>query len=268
MLDLPFAPLAWLADISLGALAVVLFLLLLAVVEAGFRLGHRATRIAPATEGQRQATAVVTAGMLGLFAFLLGIMFSLAADRYETRRQGVLDEANAIGTAWLRSSLAGEHAAALRAHLRTYIPLRIEAARGIPTAEDDRRIAEATNRLQTEIWTLTTRIATDAPNAISGSVVNAMNAMFDLATTTRRNARHGVPPYVLRLVLAVAVLSVGALGYQFGIHAHRQPAITALLLLTLTIAVCLVLDIDSPTQGSIHTNPAPLIWTLESWGAP
>ena len=93
-----------------------------------------------------------------------------------------------------------------------------------------------------------------------------MNAMFDLATTTRRNARHGVPPYVLHLAFAVAMLSVAAMGYQFGLHGHRQLGITALLLLTWTLSMSLVLDIDSPSRGSVRISPDPLIWTLESWG--
>lgn len=266
MLDLLFAPLTWIAESSLGVMTVVLFLLLLATMEACFRASRNATRDASASESLRTATGIVTAAMLGLFAFLLGVMFSLAADRYETRRQGVLEEANAIGTAWLRAGLAAEEAPAIRAHLRAYIPLRIEAARGIATDADDRRIAAATNRLQTEIWALTTGIAARAPDPVSASIVAAMNAMFDLATTTRRNARHGVPPYVLHLAFAVAMLSVAAMGYQFGLHGHRQLGITALLLLTWTLSMSLVLDIDSPSRGSVRISPDPLIWTLESWG--
>ena len=99
MLDLLFAPLTWIAESSLGVMTVVLFLLLLATMEACFRASRHATRDASASESLRTATGIVTAAMLGLFAFLLGVMFSLAADRYETRRQGVLEEANAIGTA-------------------------------------------------------------------------------------------------------------------------------------------------------------------------
>lgn len=266
MLDLLFAPLDWIADSSLGVMTVVLFLLLLGAFEACFRLGHRAASTGRVSDGMHTGSGIVTAAMLGLFAFLLGVMFSLAAERYETRRQGVLDEANAIGTAWLRAGLAGEEAPALRTHLHAYIALRIEAARGIATTAEDLRIAAATNRLQTEIWALTTRIADRAPNAVSVSIVTSMNAMFDLATTTRRNARHGVPAYVLHLAFAVAVLSVAAMGYQFGLYGHRQFGISALLLLTWTLAMGLVLDLDSPSRGSVRISPAPLVWTLESWG--
>ena len=75
-----------------------------------------------------------------------------------------------------------------------------------------------------------------------------------------------MPPYVLRLVVAVAVLSVGAMGYQLGIHGHRQLVVTMLLLATWTMALALVLDIDSAGQGSVRVSPATMIWTMESWG--
>ena len=101
-----------------------------------------------------------------------------------------------------------------------------------------------------------------------GSLITSVNEMFDLATTNRRNFQHGVPPYVLRLVVAVAVavLSVGAMGYQLGIHGHRQLVVTMLLLATWTMALALVLDIDSAGQGSVRVSPATMIWTMESWG--
>jgi hypothetical protein len=204
--------------------------------------------------------------MLGLFAFLLGVMFSLAGDRYEKRRQSVLDEANAIGTVWLRAELVAPEGAGIRARLRDYLPLRVETVRGIATEAEMARVVAETARLQGEIWALVATAAARTPTAVVGSLIASVNEMFDLATTNRRNFHHGVPPYVLRLVIAVAVLSVGAMGYQFGIHGHRQLVVTMLLLATWTLALALVLDIDSAGQGSVRVSPAPMIWTLEGWG--
>jgi hypothetical protein len=261
-----FQPLHWLADASLSGLALVLFLLLLASLETCYRLGRRAVRLGPASEGLKTATGIVTGGMLGLFAFLLGVMFSLAADRYEKRRQSVLDEANAIGTAWLMAALVEPEGPGLRARLRDYLPLRLETVRGIPTAAAEARVVAETQRLQGEMWAMVGAAAGRTPTPVMAGVVGAFSQMFDLATTNRRNFGQGVPPYVLRLVIVVALLSVGAMGYQFGIHGHRQLMVTVLLLLTWTLVMGLVLDIDSARQGSVRVNPAPMIWTLESWG--
>jgi hypothetical protein len=266
MSDFLFHPLHWLADASIGALAAALFLLLLAALEVCYRLGRRVVLAAPASEGLKTATGIVTGGMLALFAFLLGVMFSLAGDRYEKRRQSVLDEANAIGTVWLRAELVMPEGAAIRARLRDYLPLRVEMVRGIATEAEAARVVAETARLQGEIWAQVAIVAERTPTAVVGSLIVSVNEMFDLATTNRRNFHHGVPPYVLRLVVAVAVLSVGAMGYQFGIHGHRQLVVTMLLLATWTMALALVLDIDSAGQGSVRVSPATMIWTLESWG--
>jgi hypothetical protein len=266
MSEILFLPLHWLAEASLVALAAALFLLMLAVLELCYRLGRNAVHAAPANDGLKTATGIVTGGMLGLFAFLLGVMFSLAGDRYEKRRQSVLDEANAIGTVWLRAELVAPEGAAIRERLRDYMPLRLATVRGIDTDAETARVVAETERLQGEIWALVSAAALRTPTAVSVSLIGSVNEMFDLATTNRRNFRHGVPPYVLRLVIAVAVLSVGAMGYQFGIHGHRQLAVTMLLLATWTLALALVLDIDSAGQGSVRVSPDPMIWTMQSWG--
>jgi hypothetical protein len=268
MPDFIFLPIDWLADTSPVGLGILVFLLLLLAVESCFRLGLHSIRHGPASDGLKTATGIVTAGMLALFAFLLGVMFSLAADRYEKRRQTVLDEANAIGTAWLRAGLAGEQAAPIRTLLREYLPLRIQATKGLPSMQEARRVLARTHEIQAETWALVVLAAERAPNPISATIVVSFNEMFDIATTNRRNFRHGVPPYVLRLVVAVAALSVAAMGYQFGIHGHRQVTVTVLLLLTWTLALGLVVDIDAPRQGSVRVDPAPLVWTLDGWGPP
>src|SRR5450631_2014386 len=84
-------------------LGFVLFLLLLAATEIGMFTGRWVARRRPIDEPEKTATGFVTAGMLGLLAFLLGVTLSIASSRYEARRQAVLDEANAIGTSWLRT---------------------------------------------------------------------------------------------------------------------------------------------------------------------
>ena len=90
--------------------------------------------------------------------------------------------------------------------------------------------------------------------------------MFDLALTSRRNFHNGVPSYVLRLLMVVSMLGVGAMGYNFGINGARQLIITGLLLLAWTAAIVLVVDIDSSGIGAIRVDPTPLLWTQQGFG--
>src|SRR5689334_20562394 len=92
--------------LPLWALFGLILLLVVASVEAGIWLGMR--RRALCDLEQNPVSAMVGAA-LGLLAFMLAFTFSLAADRYETRRNLVLEESNAIGTTWLRASTLPEH---------------------------------------------------------------------------------------------------------------------------------------------------------------
>jgi hypothetical protein len=122
--------------------------------------------------------------------------------------------------------------------------------------------------LQDAIWREAAAAALAAPGPLAAQSIAALNQVFDMATTSRRNFRHGVPAHVLRLVVAVAILSGAAMGFQFGLHRHRQLGVMLLLLVTWTVGLVLVVDIDSPRSGSVRIDPAPLVWTLESWGKP
>ncbi len=266
MLDTLFYPLIAIAAYGLVHLAVAMFVILFAASEFAYRLGRRtATRREP-TESMRSSVGFITGGMLGLFAFLMGITFSLSSARYDLRRQSVLDEANAIGTAWLRAGMVGgQEGADIQRVLRDYTALRIEFVKADADPAQEQRVIAQTNTMQTQIWSLAVRVAERTPTPITTIFMTSLNDMFDLATTNRRNFDRGVPGYVLRLVFIVAVLSVGAMGYQFGINRNRQIIVSALLLVTWTMTIVLVIDIDSPRAGGVRVDPSPLIWTLESW---
>src|SRR5690242_8808608 len=81
---------------------IVSVLIILAATELGRWLGMRA--------GDRSGDQVRTleAAVLGLLALMIAFTFSMALSRYEARREAVLNEANAVGTAALRARLLPE----------------------------------------------------------------------------------------------------------------------------------------------------------------
>src|SRR6516162_6932392 len=104
-----------------GSTVVLTFL----AVEAGFRVGRWRQRRA---EHERETpVGAIAAAILGLLAFLLAFTFGMAASRFENRRKLVLDEANAIGTTYLRAALVPEpHRTQIRTLLRDYVDVRLE----------------------------------------------------------------------------------------------------------------------------------------------
>src|SRR4026207_1784346 len=108
--------------------------LVLAAIEGGYRLGNYRHR---QSGGEKEAPVGAMVGAtLGLLAFMLAFTFGMAASRFDTRKQLVLDEANAIGTTYLRTAMLPERRDEIRALLRSYVDARLEAVRPGQVAEE------------------------------------------------------------------------------------------------------------------------------------
>jgi hypothetical protein len=252
---------------NLHLAGLLVLLLLLASLELGLQIGKFMARRHTPTDGEKSSVNFATAGVMGLLAFLLGVSLSMASDRYQQRRDSVLAEANAIGTAWLRAKVAtGSEGEAMQRLLRDYTETRIAVVRGSSDPAEVDRLNQRTNSLQNEIWQLARTVAERSPTPISGLLLSSLNEMIDLSLTNRRNFNSHVPAYVLRLLLTVSIFAVGAVGYGFGLVGSRQPGLSVMLLGVWTLAIVLILDIDRPQSGEVRIDPAPLVWTLQGFG--
>src|SRR6478752_5880221 len=132
--------------LPLWALFVSILIIVLLSVECGYRLGkYRRSR----HEEEKEAPLGTMVGaMLGLLAFILAFTFGLAAARFDTRRQVLLDEANAIGTTYLRADILPERREEIRAFLRDYVAARLEAIRSGNIAEGMRE----SENIQHQLW--------------------------------------------------------------------------------------------------------------------
>ncbi|KAF0102584.1 MAG: hypothetical protein FD144_2314 [Rhodospirillaceae bacterium] len=255
------------ANGNLHLAGLFVLLLLLASLEFGVQLGKFIARRHAPTDGEKSSVNFATAGMMGLLAFLLGVSLSMASDRYQQRRDSVLAEANAIGTAWLRATVTtGAEGEAMQRLLRDYTETRIAVVRGSSDPAEVARLNQRTNRIQNELWQLARTVAERSPTPISGLLLSSLNEMIDLSLTNRRNFTSHVPAYVLRLLLTVSIFAVGAVGYGFGLVGSRQPGLSVLLLGVWTLAIVLIIDIDRPQSGEVRIDPAPLVWTLQGFG--
>ena len=265
--DSLFNSLNGLANGNLHLAGLFVLLLLLLALEIGVQLGQFIARRHAPTDGQKSSVNFATAGMMGLLAFLLGVSLSMASDRYQQRRDSVLAEANAIGTAWLRATVAtGAEGEAMQRLLRDYTETRIAVVRGSSDPAEVDRLNQRTNSIQNELWQMARTVAERSPTPISGLLLSSLNEMIDLSLTNRRNFTSHVPAYVLRLLLTVSVFAVGAVGYGFGLVDSRQPGLSVLLLGVWTLAIVLIIDIDRPQSGQVRISPAPLVWTLQGFG--
>ena len=213
---------------SVSLLLFVLFaVILVAVSEAGFRLGRKAeSREAAKTKPQ---LGPIEGGVLALLGLLLGFTMSMAVTRFEVRKQLVLEEANAIGTAYLRTRLLpapeGTEVANL---LRQYLVVRLQYA-DIP---DDLGRLQANRgqaaRLQNEFWNCTVAYGQKDPNPVkAGLLLQSLNEVIDLESARWMSFQNHVPPtviYVNGIVALFAVILVGfAFGFEGGVNFSPRP---------------------------------------------
>ena len=194
--------------------------------------------------------------VLGLLALLIGFTFSLALQRYEVRRELVIQEANAIGTTWLRMDLFDPaQRDPLRALLRRYVDVRVAA--GMARTRDAQAAANRNSEmLQQQLWDGT--IAALAPvktTAMAVPVLATLNEAIDLAAARKAAREASVPMRLLRVLLLYGLVAAGTIGYQ---RRHFRAASTVILLL-FVLAGTLILDLDRPTTGGITVPQQPML---------
>ncbi len=240
---------------SSAAIAFVLFALILIANEAGYRGGRR--QGSGSDEGARAQTNSIQAAMLGLLALLLGFTFTMALQRFDSRSQAVIEEANAIGTAYLRSDLlSGQARRDARALLAEYVELRLRAGEVDLTQTEARREAKAgVNALHERLWSVALEAsALDARPATTGLFIQSLNELID--SHGRRDAalKKHVPEVVLLLLFAVFVISGAVLGYAGGLAGARPIVATVSMALLIVLVIFIIIDLDRPRRGIIRVN--------------
>lgn len=251
----------FLFDLDSTVVALALALLMALAVEVGYRIGarHRAT----VGETARSQVGAIQAATLGLLALLLGFTFSLALERHDARSQALVDEANALGTAWLRLDLlaapAGE---SLRSQLSAYIRQRIETT-ALPQNEHARHaeFAQRESAMQSTLWRESAALSQPGSGtaaAYGALFVTAINDALDAHGLHRAALERHVPNVVMLLLLLSFVVSGGIVGYASGVHGHRSLVSTYLMLGLIVVLVYLIVDLDRPRRGLIMVDPSPI----------
>jgi hypothetical protein len=255
----------YLIDHRLIALAMVASLL--AASEIGYRLGL-AREGAP--DSLRTLMSGTGAAMLGLLGLLLGFALSMAVARWDTRRDVIVDEANAIGTLSLRAGLLEEpHRERLRETLRAYSDARI-ALGGSRSRPDDLRAARRDSEaLHGVIWSVVESAnRPSTANATLAALIGSANELIDLHELRLASIENHLPPALFVLLLALGALSVGFLAWSFGASSHRGRVPMVLLALLIGALLLLIMDVNRPQRGAIGVGVAPLERAAESISAP
>lgn len=241
--------------VPIGLLFVAVCTLSGLALEGGYRFGQ--WRHGRTTEEKEAPVGAMVASVLTLFGFLLAFTFALAADRFEARRQAVLDEANAIGTTYLRTGLLPEPQRGDSARLlREYVDVRVGGAR-------DGRVEEAFARseeLLGQLWGIAVRAAELQPGPITGLYIQSLNEVIDMNATRKQvGLRSRIPTVIWVTLFLLGALGMASVGYQSGISATRRSPAMLGLILAFTCVLYLIADLDRSREGFLQIGQQPMI---------
>ena len=233
--------------------ALGLFFGILVMAEAGRRLRRRHAELG--SEGTSGGAAEGTA--FALLGLLIAFTFAGAADRFDQRRALIVEEANIIGTTYLRLDLLPDSARReLQAAFREYVDSRFAIYAAVPDMALVRtRLAESAT-LQGEIWRAAVR-ATGAPDAAprtSMLLLPSINEMLDITTTRTAATLFHPPPVIYGLLAGAALVCALIVGYDLGAAARRPWLQLVVFAAVVTAAIYVALDLEYPRAGLIRVN--------------
>jgi hypothetical protein len=206
---------------------------------------------------ERSDFSFIVGATLTLLGLIIGFSFSMAVGRYDQRKNYEEEEANAIGTEYVRAELLpSADAQKVQALLKQYLGLRI-AFYEVRYEDRLRQIDAETARLQSEMWAALKAPALAQPTPVMALVVSGMNDVLNRQGYTQAAWWNHIPPAAWGLMIVIAICCNLLLG--FATHPAKARTILLMVLpLVVSISFLLLADLDSPRGGIIRIHPQNL----------
>jgi hypothetical protein len=232
-----------------------LFVCILLFIEIGRRLGVR--HVPTETDQTRAVFSRIETAIYALLGLIIAFTFSGAASRLDDRRTLTVDEANAIGTAYLRLDvLAPATQPPLRENFRKYTEARIAAFRALPDVDAANAHIARGVALQNEIWAGAVAALRDTPQS-SILVLPALNEMFDITTKRSIIAQTHIPLVIFGTLVVLTLVSSMMMGYGLPRKGTLIMALHTVVFATVMTAMMYVIfDLDHPRVGLIQLDYA------------
>lgn len=235
---------------------------LIGLTELLFRAGRhkRARAHAQATEydAMREQVTTVQVATLGLLALMLGFTIAIAESRFNQRRLIHIDEANAVGTTYMRAGLLPEPARTeSRALLRKYVDTRIEYF--YASSADVAAVTARGHALVAQLWARAEAAATEHPMwEVVAIYIESLNNMIDLEATRHVAYTTPLPGEIHALLLVIALAAIGITGYATGLSGARNAFALYVVPLLVALAYAVVVDLDRTRFGLIAASDQPM----------
>lgn len=252
--------------LSIPTSALFLIVVLPAAAGLGYLVGKMALRRATAAghDIDHSAGEVTLGGIMALLGLILAFTFGNALSTFQDRSNALLDEANAIGTAFLRAELLPEaEAQALQTALLDYTRTRLLPEGGAGSREDLVAFLDRTLEAQSALWPTMLEATTDPVQPpIRTFVAASVNDVIDAHAVRLQTFSVSLMGVTQTVSLSVALVALFMLGNRSGSHGRKLTWRTFLFSATLLLVMMVIQDIQRSEQGFVTTDPTPLLVAL------
>ena len=246
--------------IPLWAVFLITTLILFTAAEIGFHLGKwRKQRSKDEEKGQ---TGALMGAALAMLAFLLAFTFGMAGSIHNARKSVLLEEANAIGTAYLRAQILPEpYSSKIKGLLQEYVDVRLKGARSIKFIDEVKQAITRSEELHNELWALSVSLAKENSGSIfAGLFVDSLNKVIDLhSKRITAGIRNRIPMSIGITLSFVAILTMTLMGYQAGLTGIRTLVARFALILAFASVMLLITELDRPGKTIIKVSQQAMI---------
>ncbi|PSW22048.1 hypothetical protein C9I98_01940 [Photobacterium sanctipauli] len=247
---------AFFDSLSIYAILALIFIVIALMFEFGYRLA-----LGTPSKQITQSISPMATGLASLLAFILAFTFSMAASKSADRKELVLKEANAVGTAILRTSLLDEpYRSRSRELFREYVTIRV--------VEDKRKqkrvvnsVIKQSEALQLQLWNEAMKAHESTSPQQLLLYINSLNEVIDIHTERINKGIRGRIPVSIWFTLGfLTFLTIGLNGLQVGSQNKGRALVAAVpFALAFSIVLTLIVELDRPSRSIIDISQQPLI---------
>jgi hypothetical protein len=232
-------------------------------------VGYAAGRVLRTQETLREPVGIVQGAFFALVGLILAFGLTLALGRYDTRRAAVVDDADTIGTTYLRAQTLAEPVRSRSLQLlRRYTDASLNLSKSVPTTGKFDDAVAREDALQRRLWSLAGDALITAPRDSAPRLyVETLNEMIDQQTVRVAALNNRIPTAVLVLEVFGAAFAFGLLALYTALHG-RGATTVVLAGALVTLLLLVIFDLDRPTRGLIRVPDAPLLALRDSMALP
>lgn len=206
-------------------------------------------------------TFPATSASITMLSLLIGFTFSVALNRYDTRRDLMVEESGALTMVWERVRLEPpEIRDRMQPLVQKYLAQRLAYFQNGVAVDRQRAADVAAEDVQNKMWAIVNELVTaDTRPLITRALIDGMTRVDDAAWRRESAAREHIPLLVIDLLILFSLITAAIIGYSTGLQRKVNRPINIAFFTLLSLAILMVLDLDRPRSGVVRVSQQPMI---------